>query len=81
LLGARLTGGQRRSASANAMEIVFPLPVPGTEAAFRKEAGRHGQYGHTSMVERVVLRVRKFRVGSSATEPVWNELTGRFQVR
>lgn len=81
LLGARLTGGQRRSRAANAVEIVFPLPVPGTEATFKRDGRRQGQYGHTSTIERVVLRVRKIRIGAAESEPLWDEITGRFQVR
>jgi hypothetical protein len=81
LKGARLTGGQRRSRTTMAIEIVVPLPVPGSEAVF-KHAGRRGaQFGQTSTVERVVLKVRKVVVGAAGAEPAWAEVTGRFQIR
>jgi hypothetical protein len=81
LIGARLTGGERRSKSSAAIEIYYPLPMPGTEAVFRSEQKRHGQYGHTSTIERVVMRVRKVRVGSMDTSTSWDEITGRFVPR
>lgn len=81
LLNARLAGGQRRSKSAGAMEIVHPFPVPGTEAVFKHENRARDAYGQTSTVERVVLRIRKFRVGAAVNaEPAWDDVTGRFRV-
>jgi hypothetical protein len=81
LKGARLTGGQRRSRTTMAIEIIVPFPVPGSEAVF-KHAGRRGaQFGQTSTVERVVLKVRKVVVGAAGAEPAWAEVTGRFQIR
>jgi hypothetical protein len=81
LLGTRLTGGQRRSKNSTAVEIVVPFPVPGMEAVFKRDNRRHGQYGQTSTVERVVIRMRRIRVGGGVAEPMWDGLTGRFQVR
>ncbi len=81
LKGAKLTGGERRSKSTQAVEIYFPFPMPGTEAVFRNEAKRNGSYGHTSTIERVVLRVRKMRVGSIDSTQAFDEITGRFTVR
>lgn len=81
LKGTRLTGGQRRSRSTMAIEIVVPFPVPGTEAVFKHTAKRGAQYGQTSTVERVILRVRKIVVGTAGAEPAWDEITGRFQLR
>ncbi len=81
LKGTRLTGGQRRSRSTMAIEIVVPFPVPGTEAVFKHAGKRGAQYGQTSTVERVILRVRKIVVGSTGAEPAWDEITGRFQIR
>lgn len=81
LKGTRLTGGQRRSRSTLAIEIVVPFPVPGTEAVFKHAGKRGAQYGQTSTVERVILRVRKLVVGSTGAEPAWDEITGRFQIR
>jgi len=79
LKGTRLTGGQRRSRST--LEIVVPFPVPGTEAVFKHAGKRSAQYGQTSTVERVILRVRKLVVGATGAEPAWDEITGRFQIR
>ena len=81
LKGSRLTGGERRSKSSQAVEIYFPFPMPGTEAVFRSETKRNASYGHTSTIERVVLRVRKMRVGTLDSAPSWDEITGRFTVR
>jgi hypothetical protein len=81
LMGSRLTGGERRSKSSQAVEIYYPFPMPGTEAVFRNESKRNGSYGHTSTIERVVLRVRKMRVGSLDSAPSWDEITGRFTTR
>ncbi|MDP3275827.1 MAG: hypothetical protein Q8Q09_11565 [Deltaproteobacteria bacterium] len=81
LKGTRLTGGQRRSRSTMAIEIVVPYPVPGTEAVFKHMGKRGAQYGQTSTVERVVLKIRKIVVGSIGAEPAWDEITGRFQAR
>jgi hypothetical protein len=81
LKGTRLTGGQRRSKSTMAIEIVVPFPVPGTEAVFKHPGKRGAQYGQTSTVERVILKVRKVVVGAAGAEPAWEEITGRFQIR
>lgn len=81
LKGTRLTGGQRRSRTSMAIEIVVPFPVPGTEAVFKHSGKRGAQYGQTSTVERVILRVRKIVVGTAGAEPAWEEITGRFQIR
>ena len=81
LFGARLTGGERSSKVSQAVELVYPLPVPGTEAVFRQEGSRRGQFGKTSVIERIVMRISKVRVGAKETEPSWEELTGRFRLR
>ncbi len=81
LKGTRLTGGQRRSKSTMAIEIVVPFPVPGTEAVFKHPGKRGAQYGQTSTVERVILKMRKLVVGAVGSEPAWDEITGRFQIR
>lgn len=54
VLGARLTGGQRRYGKT--MHISRPFPVPGTEAVFQRD-GVSRPAGVTSKVERVVLRI------------------------
>jgi hypothetical protein len=81
LKGTRLTGGERRSKSTQTVEIYHPFPMPGTEAVFRDEKKRGGGYAHTSTIERVVLRVRKVRIGKIDSSPSWDEITGRFQIK
>jgi hypothetical protein len=81
LKGARLTGGERRNKSAHLVDIFFPLPSPGTEAVFRSDAKKHGQFAKTSTIERVVLRVRRVRVSSPAEGQAWDELMGRSRPR
>ena len=78
LIGTRLTGGERRIKSASVLDVYFPIPMPGTEAVFRSETKRLAQYAHTSTIERVVMKVRKARVGSLNATPSWDEITGRF---
>ncbi|MBI4954910.1 MAG: hypothetical protein HY908_23005 [Myxococcales bacterium] len=56
MLGARLSGGQRRDGSV--VSISQPFPVPGTDAVFKHQPARKGAFGRTSRVERVVVRVR-----------------------
>jgi hypothetical protein len=74
LRGARLTGGERRNKSAHLVDIYFPIPSPGTEAVFRSDAKKQGQFAKTSTIERVVLRVRKVRVATAAEGHAWDEL-------
>lgn len=77
LKGARLTGGERRNKSAHLVDIYFPLPGPGTEAVFRSDAKKHGQFAKTSTIERVVLRVRRVRINTVAEGHAWDERLGR----
>lgn len=77
LIGARLTGGERRNKSAHLIDVFFPIPSPGTEAVFRSDAKKHGQFAKTSTIERVVLRVRRVRVHTAAEGQAWDELMGR----
>ena len=69
------------SKMSGAIEIIHPFPVPGTEAVFKYLDRRRSQYGQTSTVDRVVMRVRKYRVEASGADSTWDELTGRFQIR
>jgi hypothetical protein len=62
MLGARLSGGRRRSEGKQ--RFAFPLPVPGMEAAF----SRGKKHGFTSPVERVVLRIRMLTTSGAALE-------------
>jgi hypothetical protein len=77
LKGARLTGGERRNKSSHLVDVFFPLPSPGTEAIFRSDAKKHGQFAKTSTIERVVLRVRRVRVNTVAEGQAWDDLMGR----
>ncbi|MGH7436728.1 MAG: hypothetical protein ACRENE_13725 [Polyangiaceae bacterium] len=77
LRGARLTGGERRNKSAHLVDIYFPLPGPGTEAVFKSDAKKHGQFAKTSTIERVVLRVRRVRISTVADSQMWDERLGR----
>jgi hypothetical protein len=81
LRGARLTGGERRNKSSHLVDIFFPLPAPGTEAVFRSDAKKHGQFAKTSTIERVVLRVRRVRVATVAEGQAWDEILGRSRPR
>lgn len=77
LIGARLTGGERRNKSAHLIDIYFPIPCAGTEAVFRSDTKKHGQFAKTSTIERVVLRVRRVRVHTVAEGQAWDELMRR----
>lgn len=77
LKGARLTGGERRNKSAHLVDIYFPLPGPGTEAVFKSDKKKHGQFAKTSTIERVVLRVRRVRISTVAEGQAWDERLGR----
>jgi hypothetical protein len=79
LLGAQLAGGERKAKRGDMVEIYFPFPMPGTEAVFC--GGKKSAVSYTSTIERVVLRVRKMRVGDESTSSTWDDLTGRFAPR
>lgn len=74
LIGARLVGSQRREEETFA--VSFPYPVPGMEAVFESQAGR--KYATTSMVERVMLRVRmtNLDIRDESGSPDWHLITG-----
>jgi hypothetical protein len=65
ILGGRLGGGRKRGTKGQT--LTHPLPVPGTEAMFL----RAKKQGYTSVVERVILRVRALRVRNSVT---WDQV-------
>ncbi len=81
LRGARLTGGERRNKTSHLVEIYFPLPSPGTEAVFRSDAKKQGQFARTSTIERVVLRVRRVHVNTVAEGQAWDEIMGKSRPR
>lgn len=76
LLGARLTGGQRRGGEA--MELVYPIPKPGVTAVFEIGEGPKSEWISTSPVERVVLRLRCLSVPEASAKPRWQELSSSF---
>lgn len=73
MLGARFGGGRRQRGSS--VVYSYPFPVEGSEAMFIQTA----KYGCTSTVERVVIRVREFRVRSADAPPTWEELAGKIE--
>ena len=79
ILGAKLTGGQRRSEGS--MQISHPYPVPGTEAVFKYMDKKRGTYGQTSRVERMVLRVRVTTVSFNQAEPAWEQITSSVDLK
>jgi hypothetical protein len=81
LRGARLTGGERRHKDAPHLELYFPLPAPGCEAVFRSDDGSHRyRVTKTSVIERVVLRLRRVRIAGAEGHP-WEALVGHHRRR
>lgn len=77
-LGARLTGGQRRE--NDVLEITFPYPLPGTEAVFQKGSGRNPDFGTTSRVEQVVVRVRVLHAPLNGMAAAWERVARKVTV-
>jgi hypothetical protein len=74
-LGARLIGGEHKDGEGN-MAFSHPLPTPGHEAVFQVASATRGRYGHTSPVERVLLRIRVTHASlEGETDAVWEEIT------
>jgi hypothetical protein len=78
LLGATLTGGQKRA--ENRLDLSQPFPLPGMAAIFRRPAAARGihPFGETSPVERVVLRIGVTTVEVDKAGESFHELTARF---
>ena len=86
-LGARLMGGERKQGGA--MSFSHPLPVPGGDAIFQiappgatapqGKSGAHGRYGHTSAVEKVVVRIRVSHAPVDSGDTLWEEITQTFR--
>jgi hypothetical protein len=68
ILGGHLGGGRRRG--GRGATFTTPLPLPGTEAMFM----RARKQAYTSVVERVVVRVRALRCRTTAT---WEQVVER----
>jgi hypothetical protein len=76
-LGARLMGGERRDGTT--MSLSYPVPTVGSEAVFQVKSGTRGRYGHTSPVEKVVLRIRVTLATFDDPESMWEEITHTFR--
>ncbi|MBN9164397.1 MAG: hypothetical protein J0I07_25765 [Myxococcales bacterium] len=72
LLGARLGGGRLRE--QDTVRFSYPLPLPGMEAMFMK-ARKHG---YTSVVERMIVRIRVLHTSADEALPTWNEIASRW---
>ncbi|MBX3264320.1 MAG: hypothetical protein KIS78_13920 [Labilithrix sp.] len=72
MLGARLGGGRLREEGA--VRFSYPLPLPGMEAMFMKAK----KYGYTSLVERMVVRIRVLHAASDDVLPTWEEIASRW---
>ncbi len=72
MLGARLGGG--RSREKDTVKFSYPLPLPGMEAMFMK--GK--KHGYTSIVERMIVRIRVLHTNADDTMPSWDEIASRW---
>jgi hypothetical protein len=70
-LASRLVGGQ---AQEHAMEMSHPLPRPGSCAVFEMRKGNRRHFTRTSVVERVVLRMRIVTIADGTDVPSWDQL-------
>jgi hypothetical protein len=69
-LGARLVGGQLQE--ADAIEMSYPLPRPGSFAVFESRKHNRRTFSRTSSVERVVLRMRIVTMIEASQPPDWD---------
>lgn len=72
MIGARLGGGRLRD--KDAVRFSYPLPLPGMEAMFSK--GK--KHGYTSVIERMVVRVRVLHTSADDVVPSWDEIASRW---
>ncbi len=72
MLGSRLGGGRRRE--SDFVRYAYPLPLPGMAAMFTR--GR--KHGYTSIVDRVVVRVRVLQARPDDALPTWEEVASRW---
>jgi hypothetical protein len=79
LIGAHLSGGESRRSEEDVIDLFYPLPVPGCVAVFNDTTKYRKVMGHTTRVERVVLRVHKTRVRGGEADESWDSVTGRFR--
>ncbi|HEY8074436.1 MAG TPA: hypothetical protein VIF62_10005 [Labilithrix sp.] len=72
LLGARLGGGRQREKEM--VKFSYPLPLPGMEAMFTKNK----KHGYTSVVERMIVRIRVLHTSPDDQLPSWEEIASRW---
>lgn len=72
MLGARLGGGRMRD--KDAVRFSYPLPLPGMEAMFSK--GK--KHGYTSIIERMIVRVRVLHTSADEASPSWDDIASRW---
>lgn len=70
-LGARLVGGQTQEPG---LEMSYPLPRPGACAVFDMRKNNRRQFTRTSVVERVVMRLRFVTITDGSEVPSWDDL-------
>ena len=70
-LGARLVGGQTQEPG---LEMSYPLPRPGACAVFDMRKNNRRQFTRTSVVERIVMRLRFVTITDGSDVPSWDEL-------
>jgi hypothetical protein len=70
-LGARLVGGQTQEPG---LEMSYPLPRPGACAVFDMKKNNRRQFTRTSVVERIVMRLRFVTITDGNDVPSWDEL-------
>ncbi len=76
-LGARLMGGEHKIDGA--ISFSHPLPTPGSDAIFQIKSPTRGRYGHTSPVEKVVVRIRVTHAPVDSGDTLWEEITQTFR--
>ncbi len=72
MLGARLGGGRLRD--KDKVRFSYPLPLPGMEAMFSK--GK--KHGYTSIIERMIVRVRVLHTSADEASPSWDDIASRW---
>lgn len=71
-VGTRLVGGQLKGDGS--IEMSYPLPRPGSFAVFEGRRGKKRRFSRTSVVEKVVLRLRVVTVSGQDATPTWEHL-------
>jgi hypothetical protein len=69
VVGGRLTGGQL--VEGDRVKMVYPLPVPGTQAVFELGVGAQQSFVRTSPLERVIVRLVALGTAAREKHPTW----------